>query len=636
VKFPFKTRTISMAVVIPSAIIVAALAVLEYRWSTRVSEATAVRLADSLQMSMMNWQKDFFRYFAEIGLALRIDPVEDAPGDVGRYIRRFAEWKGVAKYPNLVSDVYLLKSKRTARPAALRLNFPARRFEPEDWPARFDLLRGDLNRAAGEFLRNRALRETAYENPGQSPAYGIFGVGDPAGGWRFEPTIPALLHPVIPDSVGHGGKQPGLESVDWIAIELNPVEIRTKVLADLSRTYFQGTDGLDYLVAVVSEDTPDHVIYSSDAGFGNPEPADADGTIDLFGRVRDKSLSSPVHVFHTPPEEKGPDASVKFPWFPFLSETAQSRDWRLVVRHRRGGALGAFVVEMRRRDLAIGFGVLLVLAINMVMLIVTSHRAQRLAQLQMDFVTAVSHELRTPLTVIISGADNICNGVVEAGQQMARYGAVIGNQARQLFGLVERILLFAATRQGRLRYSLCPVSVHEVIDAALAATAGLIEADHFTVECDLEEALPPVLGDATALSQCLQNLITNAVKYGSENRWIGIRVRTREIGPAGKEVQISVSDRGIGIAEEDLPHIFEPFYRSASVQAAQIHGTGLGLPLSQSIVEAMNGRLAVTSFPARGSTFALYVPCADESVQPLRDGTSSCYNIDTSHTPSSM
>ena len=81
-KVPFKERTISTAVVIPSAIIVAALAMLQYRWSTRISEATAVRLADSLQMSMMNWQKDFFRYFSEIGLALRIDPVEDAPGDV--------------------------------------------------------------------------------------------------------------------------------------------------------------------------------------------------------------------------------------------------------------------------------------------------------------------------------------------------------------------------------------------------------------------------------------------------------------------------------------------------------------------------------------------------------------------------
>src|ERR1700678_4335290 len=149
----FRERSISTLIVVPSAIIVAALALLQYRWSTRISEATAVRLADSLQMSMTNWQKDFFRYFAEIGLALRIDPVEDAPGDVDRYVRRFAEWRAVAKYPNLVSNVYVLKSDRTARPAALRLNSPARRFEPEDWPVRFEPLRTDLSRAAAEFLR---------------------------------------------------------------------------------------------------------------------------------------------------------------------------------------------------------------------------------------------------------------------------------------------------------------------------------------------------------------------------------------------------------------------------------------------------------------------------------------------------
>jgi signal transduction histidine kinase len=337
--------------------------------------------------------------------------------------------------------------------------------------------------------------------------------------------------------------------------------------------------------------------------------------------VQEKSLGSPVHVFHAPSDDKGPDASVKIAWFPFLRDTADSLDWRLVVRHRRGGALGAFVTEMRRRDLAIGFGVLLVLVVNMGMLIVTSHRAQRLAQLQMDFVTAVSHELRTPLTVIISGADNICNGVVETRQQMAQYGSVIGNQARQLFGLVERILLFAATRQGRLRYNLCPLEVHEVIDAALASTAGLIEAGQFTVECDIEEELPAVVGDAAALSQCLQNLITNALKYGSEQRWIGIRAGVDKTNSHknvsdDQEVQISVSDRGIGISETDLPHIFEPFYRSPSVKAAQIHGTGLGLPLSQSIVTAMNGRLDVSSVLRRGSTFTLHMPCAERPIQP--------------------
>jgi signal transduction histidine kinase len=583
-RVPFKERSISTAVVIPSAIIVAALAVLQFRWSTRLSEATAVRLADSLQMSMMNWQKDFFRYFSEIGLALRIDPVADAPGDVSQYVRRFEEWRAAAKYPNLVSRVYLLKSDVAANPRAFRLNSAARRFEPHDWPAQFDPLRQALRLASAEFLRDRALRKP----------YGLFDIGDPSAGWRFDPDIPALFHPI---SLG------AAEPMDWIAIELSQQEINSRILSDLSRTYFQGTDGLDYLVAVVRGGAPVRVLYSSDRGFGDPLPTDADGTIDLFGRVQDQSLGSPVHVFHMPSDNKGPEASVKIAWFPFLQESASALDWRLVVRHRRGGALGAFVGEIRRRDLSIGFGVLLVLVINMGMLIVTSHRAQRLAQLQMDFVTAVSHELRTPLTVIISGADNLCNGVVETSKQMVQYGSVIGNQARQLFGLVERILLFAATHQGEQRYNLRPLRVQEVIDAALASTAGLIEAGHFSVEREIEPDLPEVIGDASALSQCLQNLITNALKYGSEQRWIGIRARAHD-----REAQISVSDRGIGISEADLPHIFEPFYRSPSVRAAQIHGTGLGLPLSQSLAEAMKGRLAVESAPGLGSTFTLYVP----------------------------
>ena len=128
------------------------------------------------------------------------------------------------------------------------------------------------------------------------------------------------------------------------------------------------------------------------------------------------------------------------------------------------------------------------------------------------------------------------------------------------------------------------------------------------------------MGDLPALSQCLQNLITNALKYGSEQRWIGIRGAAHEHGSTGKEIQISVSDRGIGISAEELPHIFEPFYRSPSVRAAQIHGTGLGLPLSKSIVEAMNGRVTVKSAPGRGSTFTLHLPCVDEAVQVSQNG----------------
>jgi signal transduction histidine kinase len=581
-KLPLKQRSVTTLIVIPSAIVVIALAALQYRWSARVSEATAVRLADSLQMSLMNWQKDFFRYFSEIALALRIDPVEDAPGDIGQYVRRLAEWKALAKYPNLISGVYILGSGQMAQ----RLSADGK-LESQEWPAQFTPFRADLEKAALALKQQQA-------DPRRGPV--SFGVEDPSAGWLFDSSIPAMFHTI---ALKHSGSEEG----EWLAIQLNQQEIETHILGQLSQTYFQGTDGLDYEIAVVSGPTrPRATMYTSDVGFGAPEPVDADGVIDIFGHPYDHASGKPVHIFHAPSMDKGPSDLARISWFPLVRENSENADWRLVVRHRRGGPLGAFVNELHRRDLAIGFGVLLVLAINMAMLIVTSHRAQRLAQLQMNFVTAVSHELRTPLTVIISGAENICNGVVATTQQMTQYGSLIGSQARQLYALVERILQFAATRQGRQHYEFVPLNLEELIDSAIASSSELIQARSFTVERDIAPGLPLVVGDRTALSQCLQNLITNALKYGAEQRWIGVRAIADD-----KEVQISVSDRGLGISTDDLPHIFEPFYRSPAVQSAQIHGTGLGLALSQSIAEDMKGRITVSSKLGTGSTFTLHL-----------------------------
>jgi Signal transduction histidine kinase len=123
-----------------------------------------------------------------------------------------------------------------------------------------------------------------------------------------------------------------------------------------------------------------------------------------------------------------------------------------------------------------------------------------------------------------------------------------------------------------------------------------------------------------ALSQCLQNLITNALKYGDQNRWIGIRA-SEEGGRDHPEIRISVQDRGKGIERSELHQIFEPFYRSPAAVAGQIHGTGLGLPIAKSLAEAMGGRISVTSEVGVGSTFTLHLPL-EELGKPvkLREG----------------
>jgi len=249
--------------------------------------------------------------------------------------------------------------------------------------------------------------------------------------------------------------------------------------------------------------------------------------------------------------------------------------------------------------------------------------AIQLAKLQMEFVASVSHELRTPLAVISSAADNIADGLVGGKDQLKRYGSAIQNQCRQITELVNQILLFASTKDRKNRYTLRPLQVSQIIDAVLDNTAELVRGAGFVIEHRIESGLPFVMGDLSALSQCLQNLIVNAVKYSGESRWIGIQAFVHDSEErSSKEIRITVQDRGMGIDRLEIPHIFEPFYRGAAVTAAQIHGTGLGLSLAKSFAEAMGGTLSVVSELAVGCVFTLHLPIVEKQESEMASVTS--------------
>jgi len=262
------------------------------------------------------------------------------------------------------------------------------------------------------------------------------------------------------------------------------------------------------------------------------------------------------------------------------------------------------------RNLIIGGVVLSLLAVNIGLLAFSSHRAQKLAQVQMEFVASVSHELRTPLAAIFSASENIKDGYVEGRKNLRFYGSILTSQTRRLIDLVDRILLFASTRAGKTRYSVGPLAVTAILAAVKKNVTEEIEEEGCTLEEHIEPGLPPVLGDLSAVSACLRNLIANALKYGGEERWIGLAVTCHEIEGHGKEIRFSVQDHGEGISASELQRIFEPFYRTPRVVAAQIHGTGLGLALAKRIAEALGGRISVVSELGVGSTFTLHLPAA--------------------------
>ena len=594
-------RALATLLVVPTAIAVVMLAIVQYRWSEEVRSATSVRLADSLQMSMMSWHLNLFRDLSDVCLRIRLDSDTIGGRELEQTVRRFQELQASAEYPDVVSALTLVSSD--AGLPGLRWNPATHKFEAVQG-SRLEELQEQLSRSLTTATPDGDVP------PRSGEANGLAYTGGSLRDWRFEPTLPGLLRPISTDRLLFDGQSPpGRTIAAWLVIELNLDLISTHVLPELANRYFTGLDGLDYQVALVAGTDPRRVIYSSEPSFAVENPLDADGRMNLFGRAVDETGSSPLYVFHQPSRSTGPPIAVSMAWFPLVGDTPPRDDWQLVVRHRRGGALGAFVEEIHRRDLMISFGLLLLLVISMTMWIIISQRAQRLANLQMNFVTAVSHDLRTPITIISSAADNIARGIVHERQQVAQYGTVIGSQARRLSGLVEQVLLFAKIRDASPRYDLRPIDVSEAIETTLAASAELIQASRVTVERDIERNLPAVMGDPFGLSQCLQNLITNALKYGGESAWLGVRAVLSKNGN-GPEIEVSISDRGIGIPPSDLKHIFKPFYRSPSVAASQIHGTGLGLAVAKSVAEAMNGHLSVMSTPGEGSTFTLHLPCA--------------------------
>ena len=276
----------------------------------------------------------------------------------------------------------------------------------------------------------------------------------------------------------------------------------------------------------------------------------------------------------------------------------------------RGGSLNAEVARARRRNLAVGFGILAILAGSVAMLAVSARRAQRLAHQQMDFVTSVTHELNTPLAAIRSAGQNLADGVVADSEQVRRYGSLIESEGRRLSEMVTRVLDFAGIQTGLRAYRMQPVSVAAIVDTVLARCRLAAEERGIRVERSVPDDLPAILADEEAFGRALGNLVDNAIKYGGGQGWLRVFAWLAADG-ARPEVAIAVEDRGPGVRPSERRSIFQPFYRGGGPGSEGVAGSGLGLALVRPIVEAHGGTITVESNDGGvGARFTIRLPAA--------------------------
>lgn len=581
------------------AAILGVLAVLQYQWATQISDNERDRMRTQLRTAIVQFRQDFYREVVTASAVFQVDAEFLAEHDRSRFSARYEEWQRNPAHTELVANVYLWDLRAEQGHQELRLDRQSGSFVAAAFPEQVTrMLDATPWRAPGGTLRRIA--------------------------WTFEATLPGMVRPVYrfqggrsaeerADAPGQTGpNQGGPELVGAAVIELNSNFIVHQLFPALVQRHLN-LSGAAYRASVYSTANPEHPIFES-----APKPAHADEKPDAEISLVESPFVTNRNQGQRPRRQGDSPAPDPLRQPPVLRPYAMAfpaamipgrTNWRLAAQHP-AGSLSAAVDVTRRGNLMMSFGALVILAGSIFLLFAAMHRTRALAKMQMEFVAGVSHELRTPVSVICSAADNLAEGVVEGKPQVQNYGQLIRREGRRLASMVEQILLFSAGKQKTARYNLQPVDVVSVIEGVLHDAAPGIASAGMTLERAIDTDLPHAMGDGGAVARCIENLVSNALKYGATGGWMRVSASV-VTGRNRPEVAITVEDRGMGIASSEQRRIFEPFYRGTSAQESQIHGTGLGLSLTRELARAMRGEIRVESEPGKGARFTLRLPAAE-------------------------
>ena len=233
----------------------------------------------------------------------------------------------------------------------------------------------------------------------------------------------------------------------------------------------------------------------------------------------------------------------------------------------------------------------------------SKERLDELNRLKTEFISTVSHELRTPMSSIQGVAELLQSGKIRNAAQREKFLTLMVSESGRLSRFLHNVLDFGRIEQDVKTYRRNPLSVQEAVRDAVEAFGTLLESQGAAVRVTAPETPLIIDGDEDALKQALMNLIDNAIKYSPVDKNVDIAVLERD-----PEVEIRISDHGIGIAPQDQPRIFEKFFRTAEAGTVSPRGAGLGLKIVKHIVEAHRGTILLESEVGRGSVFRLIFP----------------------------
>ncbi len=232
-------------------------------------------------------------------------------------------------------------------------------------------------------------------------------------------------------------------------------------------------------------------------------------------------------------------------------------------------------------------------------------------QLKSDFVSSVSHELRTPLTAILGYTELLAaEAAGEVTDEQQEFLGIVDHNARRLERLITDLLTLSGIESGNMPLNQEPVDLRTLVTGAIQDQELTLTARHLEVSTHVPAE--PVLArvDRDRIGQVLTNLVSNACKFTPVSGALDVTLVVHDTG-RGSQARIAVTDSGIGIPPEDVPRLFERFFRARNATEQAIQGTGLGLAICCAIVEAHQGRLVIDSELGRGTTATVVLPLAD-------------------------